>query len=434
MPNVDPNSELAQAEAAALDEIIAGRLVRSFYQRIVDLDSGETVGWEALARGPAGSILEFPDRMFGAARRENRVAELDFVCQAAAIEGAIDAGIDRNVDLFINVEPQSDLGDPPDFALRAGEAANERLRVTVEITERELTSRPAELIALVERLRERPNWGVALDDVGVEPGSVGLIPLIEPDVIKLDMSLIHRPMNRDRARTVHAVLAEAERTGTKVLAEGIENEEHLQTARALGARLGQGWHFGRPGPLTAADAVLGDTRRHLRRSPHEKPEPGATPYEYLAGRLEPRRGSKPMLLQMSRALEAEALTQGIESVLISTFQDVSFFTPPTAQMYERLAAELAFVGALAENLGQEPAPGVRGASFEAGAKIRAEWDVVVLAPHFSAAFVSRECEPRPGETHRMFDHIFTYDRDLVATVANQLVSLIAPKVLTGLES
>lgn len=357
MPSVDPSSELAQAEAAALDEIIGGRLVRSFYQRIVDLDSGATVGWEALARGPQGSILEFPDRMFGAARRERRLAELDFVCQAAAIEGAIEAGLDRNVDLFINVEPQSDLDDPPEFVVRAGEAADDRLRITVEITERELTSRPAELIALVERLRERPNWGVALDDVGIEPGSVGLIPLIEPDVIKLDMSLIHKPMNRNRARTVHAVLAEAERTGTKVLAEGIETEQHLQTARALGARLGQGWHFGRPGPLTAAGGVLGDTRRHLRKSPGEKPDPDSTPYEYLAERLESRRGSKPMLLQMSRALEAEALTQGIESVLISTFQDVSCFTAPTAQMYERLAAELAFVGALAENLGHEPAPG-----------------------------------------------------------------------------
>ena len=429
MPNVDPDSELAHAEAAALAEIVEGRQVRSLYQRIVDLDGGETVGWEALARGPKGSILEFPDRLFGAARREGRVADIDFVCQAAAIEGAIEAGLDRGADLFINVEPQSNLDEPPDFVLRASEAAEDHLRITVEITERELTSRPAELIALVERLRERPNWGVALDDVGIEPGSVGLIPLIEPDVIKLDMSLIHRPLNRDRARTVHAVLAEAERTGAKVLAEGIETEEHLHTARALGARLGQGWYFGRPGPLTSADSVLGDTRRHLRRSPGETPGPDSTPYEYLAERMAPRRGSKRMLLEMSRALEGEAMTQGIETVLISTFQDVSFFTPPTAQLYERLAAELVFVGALAENLGHEPAPRVRGASIAAGAKIRSEWDVVVLAPHFSAAFASRECEPRAGDTDRMFDHIFTYDRDLVSTVANQLVSLIAPRVI-----
>jgi len=431
MPLVDPDSALAEAEATALAEIIEGRLVTPVYQQVVDLDSWQTVGFEALARGPEGSVLELPARMFAAAHRENRVAELDFVCQAAAIEGAIAAGLGRDVDLFINLEPLSDRADPPDFLLDAAEAAREQLRITVEITERELTARPAELIAMVQRLRERPNWGVALDDVGVESGSVGLIPLIEPDVIKLDMSLLHKPMNRERARTAHAVLAEAERTGTKVLAEGIETEAHLRDARALGAELGQGWFFGRPGPLLAGGGALGNTRRHSRVSPAERPGPETTPFEFLAERRETRRGSKPMLLQMSRALEHEALSQGTETVLISTFQDVRYFGEPTAAWYERLAAELTFVGAIATGLGGEPAPGVRGASIDAGTKLRTEWDVVVLAPHFAAAFASRECPPDPTQPHRMFDHIFTYDRDLVATVANLLVAHIAPRAGGG---
>ncbi len=46
-----------------------------------------------------------------------------------------------------------------------------------------------------------------------------------------------------------AVNAEAERSGAIVLAEGIETAQHLRTARAFGATLGQGWLFGRPGPL-----------------------------------------------------------------------------------------------------------------------------------------------------------------------------------------
>lgn len=431
MSLVDPDSALAEAEAGALDEIIAGRLVTPVYQRVVDLDTWQTVGYEALARGPEGSILELPGRMFAAAHRNRRVAELDFVCQAAAIEGAIAAGLGRDIDLFINLEPLSDRADPPDYARAAASAARERLRVTVEITERELTARPAALIALVERLRERPNWGVALDDVGVEPGSVGLIPLIEPDVIKLDMSLIHKPMNRERARTAHAVLSEAERTGAKVLAEGIETEDHLRDARALGARLGQGWFFGRPGPLDVGSESSGSTRRRSRRSAGERPGRETTPFEYLAERRETRRGSKEMLLQMSRALEHEALAQGTETVLISTFQDVRFFGERTAIWYERLAEELIFVGALATGLGDEPAPGVRGATIADGTKLRSEWDVVVLAPHFAAAFASRECRPDPATGARMFDHIFTYDRELVSTVANLLVAQIAPRDTKG---
>jgi hypothetical protein len=268
---------------------------------------------------------------------------------------------------------------------------------------------------------------VALDDVGVEPGSVGLIPLLEPDVIKLDMSLLHEPMNRERARTVHAVLAEAERTGTKVLTEGIETEAHLRDARALGAHLGQGWLFGRPGPLAPGRGVTGQTRRDLRASGISRPAGRMTPFQFLSGRRASRRGPRPMLFQMSRALESEALAQGAETVLISTFQHARFFGPATAEWYEQLAGQLAFVGALAEGLGGEPARGVRGAEIEAGALLQAEWDVVVLAPHFSAAFASREAAPDPNRRHRMFDHVFTYDRRLVSTVANLLMSRIAPR-------
>ena len=53
---------------------------------------------------------------------------------------------------------------------------------------------------------------------------------------------------------LNAVAAEAERSGALLLAEGIETEEHLARARAVGATLGQGWLFGRPGPLPPACA------------------------------------------------------------------------------------------------------------------------------------------------------------------------------------
>ncbi len=47
--------------AAELREILAGGLIRSLYQPIVDLDTREVVAYEALARGPVGSGLERPD-------------------------------------------------------------------------------------------------------------------------------------------------------------------------------------------------------------------------------------------------------------------------------------------------------------------------------------------------------------------------------------
>ena len=62
--------------------MLAAGAVRSVYQPIVDLATGEHVAVEALARGPAGSALERPDALFARARAAGRLAELDHACRA----------------------------------------------------------------------------------------------------------------------------------------------------------------------------------------------------------------------------------------------------------------------------------------------------------------------------------------------------------------
>src|SRR5829696_6474914 len=91
------------ALAAELREILEAGLVRSVYQPIVDLDTREVVAYEALARGPVGSALERPDLLFDAARACGLLEELEWVCRAAALRGALDAGLRKT--LFVNVEP-----------------------------------------------------------------------------------------------------------------------------------------------------------------------------------------------------------------------------------------------------------------------------------------------------------------------------------------
>src|SRR3978361_2267762 len=117
----------------------------------------------------------------------------------------------------------------------------------MEITERALAARPAELLRAVERARER-GWRIALDDVGADSMSLSFMPLLRPDVVKLDLSLVQERPGPAIAQIMNAVNAYAEESGALVLAEGIEDERHLRMARGLGATLGQGWFFGRPGP------------------------------------------------------------------------------------------------------------------------------------------------------------------------------------------
>ncbi len=63
--------------APTIGELVRHGGIHAVYQPIVDLKTGDVVAYEALARGPVGSGLESPDRLFGAARQAGLLAELD---------------------------------------------------------------------------------------------------------------------------------------------------------------------------------------------------------------------------------------------------------------------------------------------------------------------------------------------------------------------
>lgn len=403
-----------------LTDVLAHGAVRTAFQPIVELASGAPIGHEALTRGPEGSRLERPDRLFAAAEEQGRVAELDLLCLTSAVDNAIDAGLRRPHWLFLNAEPDTLASSSPQLATAYARAAAADLPLVVEVTERAVTARPAQLLRSLDQAREA-GARVAMDDIGADPGALALLSLVRPDVIKLDLRLVQQQPSREVARIVHAVNAEADRTGAAVLAEGIETDEHLATAHALGATLGQGWRFGRPGPLTRMpdDLVAGglwpvERLARSRRSPHEL---------CAAGRAS-RVGRKELLIEMSKHLELEAMGLGGLGVVLSTFQEHRHLTPDTARRYRALADRLAFVAALGERLPAQPAPGVRGAQLHPDDVVRGEWDVVVLGPHFAAALTARDLGDRGPEAERRFEFVLTYERDHVLAAADALMARV----------
>ena len=225
--------------------------VRPVYQPIIDLATDQVVGFEALTRGPSGTELEPPLPLFAAMRDAARLAEFDRACRDMALAAASRGRIEPPLTVFVNVEPE--LLDPEDETWKRAPGA---LRCCIEVTERALTARPAELLRAVARVREQ-SWGVALDDVGADPETLALMALLRPDVIKLDMHMVQGRPDREVAEVVGAVNAQAQETGALVLAEGIETEQHLRIAMALGARLGQGYAFGRPEDLPETPPASG---------------------------------------------------------------------------------------------------------------------------------------------------------------------------------
>lgn len=295
--------------------------------------------------------------------------------------------------------------------------------MVAEFTERALASRPAEILHAVDWLRAH-GCGVALDDVGLDRRSLALLPFLAPDVVKLDMSLVQQHRTTiETAQIVNAVAAEAERSGIVILAEGIETEEHLLRAQAMGATLGQGWYFGHPGELPEAGSTGGGQAIHF----HGRATPRAsTPFERVARQRDLRRGDKRLLLALSRQLETEAESLGGETVILSTFQEASFLTEPTRARYAALGERAGIVGALGVGMDTEPAPGVRGATLHPADPLRGEWDVIVISPRFSGAFVARDLGDSGPDMARRFEFFVTYDRDLVQTAAIPLISRILP--------
>jgi diguanylate cyclase (GGDEF)-like protein/PAS domain S-box-containing protein len=411
------------AAAGDLDRVLAAGDVSAVYQPIVDLSTSEVLAYEALARGPEGSPLHRADRLFAAAAAAGRTIELDWACRIRAVRGALDAGLGHSASLFLNVEPTAIDAPCPAAHAEVWDRAQRELDLVIEITERALTARPAELVRAIADTRAAGH-GIALDDLGADVRSLALLSLVAPDVIKLDLSLVQDRPSTDQAAIVSAVAAERERTGAQILAEGLETDEHVAIARTLGATLGQGWQFGRPGPLTLGEPATSTTRRATAVS---RAAPGDTPFAVVAAERTMGEATKRLLLPMSHHLEDRALRIGEGAVILSAFQEARHFTKATAKRYEDLARRSSLVAALGIGLVAEPVHGVRGAQLDADDALAGEWSVVVLGPHFAGALVARDLgDTGVPDGDRRFAFATVYDRRLVIAAARTLLTRIAP--------
>ncbi|MBM7415464.1 MULTISPECIES: EAL domain-containing protein [Nocardiaceae] len=419
---VDPESHAVEAVLAD----VWG--ARSVYQPIVDLDSRVVVGYEALARWPAVPGVDV-GRVFDEAAGRGVVRELDWACRLAALSGAAEAGLSTEYSVFINVEPHN---GPviPDFARRMLDSFDRPINVVIELTERSLMSDPATLLTVVDAAR-RLGCSVALDDVGANEATVTMLEFVAPDIIKLDRTLVQSDPSPAQARVIAAVRAHAEFTGATILAEGVENEEHLARARALGATLGQGWLFGRPAALPSDTSRRRDV---LERTPsvvsRRRSSAGSAVPEVpsdLFEEIAPLVGRKAFVLSMARQIEDHARGAVDPLIVLSAFQRARWFAPNVVDRYADLATLHPFIAALGVGLPDEPAPGVRGAALDATERFSGEWTVTAVGRHYFAALIARDLgDVDVPDADRRFEFILTHDRRLVVSAARSLMRRVLP--------
>lgn len=391
--------------------------LRSVYQPIVHLDDGVVVAHEALLRGPPGSAIEGAGPLFAAGAREGLSGELEWQGVACGIMGALHAGLDARSTLLINVEALSAGQARAPDQLAMMDRAWKDLRVILEITERNLMVKPSALLAAAEYVREH-GGGIALDDVGVDnQDALAMLPFLRPELIKLDLQLIQGRPDADVGRIVAAIAEHVERVGGTVLAEGIETAAQLHHALSMGATLGQGFLFGRPGPLTTVPV---DTLQAIPTLPAHRPT-GDTPYGIVTRHREARIAPKRSILAMSRFLESRVASAQTPPVVLSTLQQVTHLTPATIGRYVRMVTHTALVALFGVDLPPHPGPGVRGVGLAVGEDLAAEWSVIVTGPHVRAALVARDLGDDGPDLDRRFSFVLTHDPDLVEDAARSLL-------------
>ena len=223
------------------------RLVYVDYHPIVRADTGKVFGYEALARGVMRS-LRSPEVMFEVAAEADLIWELSRLCRGRALEG-MGTNVASDQLLFLNVDPH-DFADP---AFTEHEAADPH-RVVIEITERTAIKDYPKFRERLAVFRER-GYRFAVDDAGSGYAGLGSIANLEPDFIKLDISLINLiDTNFLKQNLVETMVRFANDQGAMVIAEGVERAEEFETVKSLGVHLVQGFYLHRP-PTSEPPAV-----------------------------------------------------------------------------------------------------------------------------------------------------------------------------------
>jgi EAL domain-containing protein (putative c-di-GMP-specific phosphodiesterase class I) len=213
------------------------------YQPIVSLAAHGPIAYEALMRSREPGFAT-PLPLIEYAERAGRMSEIGRAVRELCADAA--ANTPRGTMLFVNVHSQ-DLFDAELFS-SSSPLASYADNVVLEITERATLDEVGDVAARMRRLRSL-GYRLAIDDLGAGYAGLSSIAMLEPDYVKLDMSLTRDLASSPlRQRLVTSMVDACRDTGMKLVAEGVETIHELAKLRELGCDLLQGYHFARPSP------------------------------------------------------------------------------------------------------------------------------------------------------------------------------------------
>ncbi|TEB04738.1 putative membrane protein YjcC [Pelotomaculum schinkii] len=231
-----------------INRIIEKKEILTFFQPIIHLRTGNVAGFEALSRGPVGS-LHSPNNLFTTAYRCHRQQEVELVCLELAVKHSkrLPPG-----QVFFNLSPSTILSSS-NTVLNIIDPLNDR--AVIELTEIKVKNRDVgTLVAILSSFRAC-GIKIALDDVGKGERDFWSISEFPSDFLKINQNSIHR-LARYKNGTAHRYRLMIEKLlelgkllGAQVIAEGVETNGHCQIVKDLGIELAQGFFFSKAMPV-----------------------------------------------------------------------------------------------------------------------------------------------------------------------------------------
>jgi diguanylate cyclase (GGDEF)-like protein len=235
-----------------LESAINDSALQSFYQPIVDVETGELAGVEMLSRWPNGPFGPVhPSIFINTAERCGLIMPLTLWCLNNGLrecgewqEALPNVPVSINFSTLILTNPHL-----PEVVLSALNLWGANVgRLTVEVTESAIMSDPETCLSILRQLHDN-GVKIAIDDFGTGYSSLAYLKQLPVDILKIDQSFVTNMItNLADRRIVQSVIDLAHNFDLTVVAEGVEDEETLDTLTLMGCQRAQGFHVGRPMP------------------------------------------------------------------------------------------------------------------------------------------------------------------------------------------
>jgi EAL domain-containing protein (putative c-di-GMP-specific phosphodiesterase class I)/GGDEF domain-containing protein len=232
----------------AVKEILKQQNITSWFQPIVNVDTSELLGWEAFTRGPSTGPCEDAPSLFDSAAQAGVLKPFDLLCLHNAALCFEQLQLENK--LFVNLTNEMLIASSGKLKEQVGALISKNevppSRIVLEIDESNASKNIKELLIAAHFFQEQ-GFEIAIDNLGSTGASQSLWSELKPDYVKIDRSFIQN-INGSTAKqdVVRAIIAIAHSVNSIVIAEGVETEAELETLKALGIPIVQGYLIQRP--------------------------------------------------------------------------------------------------------------------------------------------------------------------------------------------